>query len=204
MVQPGLHFWGRVTRIPLPLLSAAVRLRHLRSRGCPGTGQGHRSKSPIALAVWRQLPTTVHCSIVHFDSLRVTGRQLLLWEITFTQYGQKSTRWQETIKTGFMKKSRFPVWKICSEWWLNTVYRILHCLENNDLDACQFLICFTGTISLTDRFACSSDFTSITFTVNNSFLFLFPYLTKSWLSAFYRNRIAFLLRCFLLWAFTKI
>lgn len=27
-----------------------------------------------------------------------------------------------------MKKSKFPVWKICSEWWLNTVYGILHCI----------------------------------------------------------------------------
>lgn len=72
---------------------------------------------------------------------------------------------------------------------LCTAYR------NTDLCAHQCLICFTGTISLT-VFACFSDFTSITFTVNNNFPFLLPYITNSWLSAFYRERIAFLLKCF--------
>lgn len=72
---------------------------------------------------------------------------------------------------------------------LCTAYR------NTDLCAHRCLICFTGTISLT-VFACFSDFTSITFTVNNNFPFLLPYITNSWLSAFYRERIAFLLKCF--------
>lgn len=142
--------------------------RQLRARGCPETGQGHRPTSSMALRPGVRA-TTAHCSLFTV-TLGVTGRQLCYEKLLLTQFGQKSTWLQETIKTGFMKKSRFPVWKVCSEWWLNTFMEsALHTGTLIYTHAMSNLL--YRNHHLTDRFACSSDFTSITFTVNTSVLF---------------------------------
>lgn len=180
MVQPGLNFRGQgcsdsfdpafaaVKTPPSRAAEAALKRARLQVQTLCHTG-GLQSFFPPQDTV--QLFTLI---------LWVTGRQLLLREISLIQYGQK-VQDERKLKSDLWRTVFLTGWKICSEWWLNTVSGILHgtqglltILCNTDLHACQFLICFTVTISLNDHFACSSDFT-FTFTVNSSFLsFFYP------------------------------
>lgn len=126
-------FEARITQIPSPHpgpnLCSPEASASACSRGRPETGHEYRGPNPLLPSVLEAVFPPEGQLSPYFNTLTNRKITFVMRNYSYTIWAKKYKMKGNIIKMRFMNNNNFLTgWKICSEWRLNTVSGILHCI----------------------------------------------------------------------------